>query len=205
VIVIHLARKPFSEGTTVANVLEHGTGSLNVNGGRVRYRSDRDITPSVGQGTRGQRNPGCGANLPGHKANWGQWEATRDGRWPANLVLEHRPECRQVGTKRVLGSQLSQVIRRSRSQSNSIGAQTDGYVSGHTDADGRETVDAWECAPGCPVDALDGQSGHLHARGNLGASKGGGGMYGHGLTTNDFGGGEAGGASRFFKQVQEKR
>jgi len=49
---------------------------------------------------------------------------------------------------------------------------------------------------------LDGQSGVLRARGNLGASKGGGGMYGHGLTTNDFGAGDAGGASRFFLRTQ---
>jgi DNA modification methylase len=37
-----------------------------------------------------------------------------------------------------------------------------------------------------------------HARGNNGASKGGGGMYGHGQTTNSFGAGDTGNASRFF-------
>jgi len=50
---------------------------------------------------------------------------------------------------------------------------------------------------------LDIQSGKLHARGNLGTSKGGGGMYGHRQTTNTFGAGDAGGASRFFKHIQE--
>jgi site-specific DNA-methyltransferase (adenine-specific) len=37
-----------------------------------------------------------------------------------------------------------------------------------------------------------------HARGNTGASKGGGGMYGHGLCENSFGAGDSGSAARFF-------
>jgi DNA modification methylase len=47
-----------------------------------------------------------------------------------------------------------------------------------------------------------------HARGNKGASKGGGGLYGHGPTTNDFGGGDTGSAARFFycaKASQKER
>jgi DNA modification methylase len=41
-----------------------------------------------------------------------------------------------------------------------------------------------------------------HARGNIGASIGGGGMYGHGPTTNDFGAGDSGSAARFFYQAK---
>ena len=40
-----------------------------------------------------------------------------------------------------------------------------------------------------------------HARGNIGASKGGGGMYGHGPCTNNFGAGDNGSAARFFKSI----
>lgn len=54
------------------------------------------------------------------------------------------------------------------------------------------------CSPGCAVAMLDEQSGTLHARGNKGASKGGGGLYGHGECQNAFGAGDSGGASRFF-------
>jgi site-specific DNA-methyltransferase (adenine-specific) len=40
--------------------------------------------------------------------------------------------------------------------------------------------------------------GEGHARGNNGASKGGGGMYGHGATLNNFGAGDSGTPARFF-------
>lgn len=48
------------------------------------------------------------------------------------------------------------------------------------------------------VEMLDAQSGKLHARGNIGKSKGGKGLYGHGPCQNEFGAGDSGGASRFF-------
>ena len=56
----------------------------------------------------------------------------------------------------------------------------------------------------CPIKALDEQSGVLRARGNIGASKGGGGMFGHGDVLNNFGAGDEGGASRFFKQFKKE-
>jgi hypothetical protein len=45
---------------------------------------------------------------------------------------------------------------------------------------------------------LDKQSGEGRARGNKAPTVGGGGMFGHGLTTVDHGAGDTGGASRFF-------
>lgn len=61
----------------------------------------------------------------------------------------------------------------------------------------------WSCVEGCPVQELDRQSGVLRSRGNIGASKGGGGMFGHGSVLNNFGAGDEGGASRFFKQFKK--
>mgnify|MGYP001202028402 CR=1 FL=1 len=57
----------------------------------------------------------------------------------------------------------------------------------------------------CPIEALDEQSGVLRARGNIGASKGGGGMFGHGSVSNNFGAGDEGGASRFFKHFKKEK
>jgi len=57
----------------------------------------------------------------------------------------------------------------------------------------------------CPIEALDEQSGLLRARGNIGASKGGGGMFGHGSVSNNFGAGDEGGASRFFKHFKKEK
>lgn len=45
---------------------------------------------------------------------------------------------------------------------------------------------------------------HGHARGNIGKSKGGGGLYGHDKCLNDFGAGDAGSAARFFKECKDE-
>ena len=72
---VTLARKPLT-GTVAANVLEHGTGALNIDGCRV--------------GTEIRVNPAGGAianPLAYGKRNGGQ-ESTVVGRWPANVVLD---------------------------------------------------------------------------------------------------------------------
>jgi hypothetical protein len=78
---------------------------------------------------------------------------------------------------------------------------------GHADPDGTETVTAWVCVEGCPVAALDAQSGVLKSgvavrhRGVKSVGYGGKlGLLQPG--TPDSGFGDTGGASRFFKQVK---
>lgn len=63
------------------------------------------------------------------------------------------------------------------------------------------TVGRWPANVVLDEDAaveLDEQSGVLRARGNVAPTAGGGGMYGHSVTTVDHGAGDTGGASRFF-------
>jgi hypothetical protein len=88
------------------------------------------------------------------------------------------------------------------------GSDRAGEKCGFGDADGMEEVANWICAPGCPVASLDVQSGDRSSpwRGNLNVGKKGGAMFGGGVV-NPPGLGkpeyrDAGGASRFFKQVQ---
>ena len=107
-------------------------------------------------------------------------EQNSAGRFPSNVILGHLAGCRCVGTKRVRASTA--------------------------DADGKETVEAWECASGCPVAAFPdgGASGRASgpsngtlgthgrfssAKGDMGESK----FYG-----------DVGSAARFFKQVREQ-
>jgi DNA modification methylase len=79
---ICMARKPL-DGTVAANVLEHGTGALNIDGCRVgddggtaKGRSaDKSQTDSVG----GYLNAKAGAPID-------------KGRWPANIVHDGSPE-----------------------------------------------------------------------------------------------------------------
>ena len=85
--VIHLVRKPLSEGSVAANILKHGTGSLNIDASRINP---------------GQPVPG-GGNGEAHKArHFGARETCGErpivqphnkGRWPANLILEHASDC----------------------------------------------------------------------------------------------------------------
>ena len=81
---IILARKPLA-GTVAANVLEHGTGALNVDGCRIaapagdreEYGIDRD--ESAGR-NRFAYSPHNADRLPYHRP--------KAGRWPANVVLD---------------------------------------------------------------------------------------------------------------------
>lgn len=82
-------------------------------------------------------------------------------------------------------------------------------VSGTAGEDGKEEVADWNCEPGCPVSAMDTQSGILVTRwGKQGESQGVGSMFFGTHTPNGSSAdrfiGESGGASRFFKQVHEE-
>jgi hypothetical protein len=84
---IVLARKSTGFNTTVANVLEHGTGALNIDGCRVAAGQDyRDKCASV---------IGLDSNRNGDA--YGAWTGTRvdsaheAGRWPTNVVFSHLP------------------------------------------------------------------------------------------------------------------
>jgi DNA modification methylase len=81
---IIVARKPL-EGTVAANVLEHGTGGMNIDGCRV---------PAVGrphiQNNGGAKLDACyGSGKNGSKS----LGVTDQGRWPANVVLSHTEWC----------------------------------------------------------------------------------------------------------------
>jgi len=80
---IVVARKPLA-GTVAANVLEHGTGALNIDACRIPAGQDyRDKCASV---------VGLDSNRNG--AAYGEWTGARtdsaheEGRWPTNVVLD---------------------------------------------------------------------------------------------------------------------
>jgi site-specific DNA-methyltransferase (adenine-specific) len=87
---ITMARKPLT-GTVAANVLEHGTGALNVDGCRVAHGEGVDLTAvqrqqaqgtgiAVGKGFVGSM---IGKEVQMHKPG---------GRWPANLIHDGSDE-----------------------------------------------------------------------------------------------------------------
>ena len=116
---IVVARKPLV-GTVAKNVLEHGTGGMNIDGCRVGTVSSTDESDT----------------------------AKTEGRWPANIVLTHSSECRQVGqTEDIYGG-------GAKASSGFVdGYEGDGFQASAT------TVDIYECNEGCPISEMDQQSG----------------------------------------------
>ena len=89
---ITVARKPF-KGTVAANVLEHGTGALNIDGCRVRM-SDGEENPSIARyaSTQQQGNNGWGHVNRGARFDDSAAASASLGRWPANLIHDGSDE-----------------------------------------------------------------------------------------------------------------
>lgn len=203
---IVVARKPLV-GTVAANVLQHGTGALNIDGNRVSGDN-----PSIArrQGATNHLDGGEGKaaehNASGRMVSRSSPESFRAeragevlGRWPANVVLTHSADCQQVGMA---------------SDTFGGGAKaTSGFVAGY-EHDGfvgqTVSVPLWECVDGCPVAELDQQSGpagaaapasgptysgHRQSRSMAGA------FAGHGDAPPKFHA-DKGGASRFFTNTE---
>ena len=86
---VTLARKPLT-GTVAANVLEHGTGALNIDGCRVPHRDAADLAESVNKNAHARYG-----STPGGNSVYGDYSTTEvkdydgsKGRWPANVVLD---------------------------------------------------------------------------------------------------------------------
>ena len=195
--VIHVLRKPLSEKTVAANTLRHGCGGLNIDTSRVgkepRESAQKDFSAVWGN------KWGSGAHLPTTGTK------TVSGRWPANMILQHLDGCRCDGVKKVKGvagtAQGKMAGKNTEVYGVFAGSNRAGERTGYVDKDGNESVANWICVEGCPVKALDEQSGVLtsgtklpHHRRNV-PRMGHGGVY--------FAG-DSGGASRFFKQVGGK-
>jgi len=192
-----LVRKPLSEPNVAANVQEHGTGALHIDGCRI-HTAGSEAKPY----TVTRLKPGATLNATG--GNWRPEEGdvkyhgeTRAGRWPANLVLSHAEGCRTVGAQTV---RSDGHYANGRGHDGAIATGLRGADAGGDRYTGRERVEAWECVAGCPVAELDRQSGRLSSgfmaagteREGLGYRGGLGTRVRHDTI------GDTGGASRFF-------
>lgn len=208
---ITLARKPISQ-SVAKNVLEHGCGGLNINASRIRTLD----TLSIGSNNRESASVNFG--MKNDLEAQGQHEG---GRFPANLILQHLDGCEQDGVRYVKGHKgypngPGGIWKKGYQQDNpdAIGYTQCSTVTdnepwkGHADKDGKESVANWICEQGCPVKALDEQSGVSKSTGGRIGNAGGAysGLGPTGFTNahqaGDPGFGDEGGASRFFKQVK---
>jgi site-specific DNA-methyltransferase (adenine-specific) len=191
-----LARRPLSEPSVATNVERHGAGAINIDGCRVHTAGSEARQYSV------RHNPGArvyaGEGWRPQREYQGQTSA---GRWPANVVLSHAPTCRLRGTRRIraITGTINGSWRRGKQYNGGWqGAPAEhlgepiGYGTG-----GIEVIEAWECAPGCPVAELDGQSGSGRSRrGAARAAEHAGTAFR--MTRSGTEHDDAGGASRFF-------
>lgn len=216
-IVVTVARRPPSAPTVAQNVLLHGVGALDIDHARI----SPIVGETVGPGSYSDPNNRVGA--VGATAFVSQRDAgkmaeaqaasversNRLGRWPSNVVLEHLPECKDHGVKsvKVVGATAHSAGHSTKSNA-SVGTQSHEHP-GFRNGDGTETVAAWNCAPNCPVAALDDQSGVQKSGVAVNRNRAEGTMTSW-LGTRasqvgeDVGFGDVGGASRYFKQLGSK-
>ncbi|OHD27678.1 MAG: hypothetical protein A2Y38_23620 [Spirochaetes bacterium GWB1_59_5] len=204
-LTITVARKPLAEGSVAKNALKWGTGGLDIDSARIGTAA---ISTHAYPGYDNHSALKCkDTSVKGEPVYQGH-----QGRWPANLVLVHNVGCKRVGTKRVQAITGTASGRLAGKTSSVYGvyagdASRAGEPTGFGDANGLETVDAWECKPGCPVAELDRQGGEMGTHPAGSARKPAQHHAIYDASSYQFGGnffrvGDAGGVSRFFKQVR---
>jgi DNA modification methylase len=196
---IVLARKPLEKGLTIAeNVLKWGVGAMNIDASRIGHNEEQKFTNRE-QRKEGWNMDNCGFDSTNnHTAS-----ADPSGRFPSNVILTHHPECECLGLKKVKGSSCSpEDVGKGRegNHSNGIyGEKSSKITVSHTDENGEETIENWNCHEDCPIKVLDEQSGETRSSGQGGHT----GLTFHGQEYKKSGNEnkypqDTGGASRFF-------
>lgn len=185
---IVVARKPLV-GTVAQNVERFGTGALNIDGCRIEPTGDYGRTAARADGTTNKGEFFSGDNggiASGELEDYAHFA----GRWPANVVLSHLPEC--------------EIALGQCSVCNGEGALEDNACYG-CDGSGSDTSEHFDvCAPGCPVAELDRQSGERPGSHDQMASESANGWFGQ-ASYDGRGFGDTGGASRFFYVAKASR
>ncbi|MBL0198547.1 MAG: hypothetical protein IPQ09_30880 [Myxococcales bacterium] len=155
---IILARKPL-EGTVAANVQRWGCGALAIDASRVGTTADERQVIDRRSGA------GRGAMFTHMGRDEGErFTSSPLGRWPANVILSHSPECVEVGTREVVNRGGNRGTNPNAGYNGGLKGDGEDIGIGETKAGTKymraETVTKFNCAPGCPVAALDAQSGN---------------------------------------------
>ncbi len=152
---IAVFRKPF-KGTLAENVLQYGTGGVNINACRVRHSSREDFEQHKAQVEAVRARGGVRGNSWKNASDLsGANEVTEAGRVPPNTLFVHAPGCRRTGVVEVSPHPQGP----DRFQKTTGGTFSKAY--GNQEASSEpEYLGVWECVPGCPVAALDAQTGN---------------------------------------------
>ena len=158
---IVLARKPLAEKTVARNVLEHGTGAINIDACRIA--TDDNLNGGSGHGilrlggchtldelkvlaAAGEKTPNGEtatlvlARAETAKERMGEY-VQPSGRWPANVLLDQHTaawvdEQSGVTTSPPVGSRTMTKPRKSGSMAGALNNPAEGMANGHGDSGG---------------------------------------------------------------------
>lgn len=149
-----MARKPFDD-TVAGNVLKYGTGGINIDGCRVQTS---EVITNHSRGEESAISKGKYGDSAAQETH--QTEGKKNGRFPANLILTHHPECVYLGIKKVKGTSTGNGNAEKGEESELIPLRR-GSFTDRTDENGEEEIESWNCHPDCPIKMMDEQSGIL--------------------------------------------
>jgi site-specific DNA-methyltransferase (adenine-specific) len=199
---IVLARKPLEKGLSIAeNILKWGVGGINIDATRIGL-SKGDDARLGGKGSWKTDKAAENVYEGGYEGK--DIESSPLGRFPANIILTHHPECECKGTKKVKAIKGGNSRAIQKNTYNDFGKNYDntpnGVGCGFGDENGQEEVENWDCHEDCPIRILDEQSGILKSGKLIGEYNGFGnnGIYGKSGLSNRNYESDSGGASRFF-------
>jgi hypothetical protein len=210
---IVLARKPL-EGTIAENCLQWGCGAINIGGCRVKGTKGTGVWGTSNQTINRDRKFNASPGMGDYRSEAVVENDGLIGRFPANLILGHCENCRRQGTKKIKGNvPVASGYDRLNKKQAELGYRPGEYQKGevepgysHTDADGKETIEVWECEEGCVMMGfpLTGVStgGKTGAVGSGGRYNGGWNGTNPGISAGGFG--DSGSASRFFFNFSEQ-
>lgn len=188
-----VCRKPL-EGTVAHNVITYSTGGLNVDACRIG--TSKDVPASA-----------AAVETNGYEGGWGGGKGREQGtgfdpnvgRWPAHVVFEHAQGCTLEG---VVPEQrdIIEMDRRGGTSPTYVGNETGAFHGSRRAGTFIGEREVWRCVEGCPVRALDEQSGERKSGAktvsigpNLRNT-----VYGRGMGGMAGSVASKGGASRFF-------
>lgn len=153
-----VARAPLA-GTVAHNTLEHGCGGVNVDGCRIGTGDTYSYPNEPGGKSHHYSSDKRSEDVRPNATSSGP-----KGRWPANLVLSHRPECRMVGA-RAARDTVVETVSTGEVVSDNVAMSGPNYGPAIVGAAPRPNEEVWECHADCPTQAFPKAGGG--ASGNL--------------------------------------
>lgn len=159
-----MAMKP-NEGSYAQNALKWGVSGVNIDECRISWdENDPNKRPNSKNHIRKSGVYG-GSSLfeskTRHLSDYGIGIDYSKGRYPANVILSHHPECEYLGMKKVKAHTIGNKSKERLSSSNGILDIKERNNIFDYSKNGKEEVENWNCHEDCPTKILDDQSGEI--------------------------------------------